>query len=255
MIERGFWQHLHTGNVWAVEIENERLVSCAGPLDPPRCGSDPPPAPGLHAGGTCASFADDWSSYVPYKLLLGVRRDDASRGGSASAANGPEGRVPLHCSLKPGRMRGEWVGAAVLVEGRWQRGAPCSTPHWFSMRLGPPAGTVWVPPARPRCHRWRVRERLASARRRLRWRRRWEFARRKLVTSEQKSPSLILDSSTPQARMPHHPGVRIPPLPADLAGRCPGHAARRRRAAVAEGAEGGILELGPSTSRPPRPSA
>jgi hypothetical protein len=32
MIERGYWRHTETGQIWAVEIEDERPVKCAGPL-------------------------------------------------------------------------------------------------------------------------------------------------------------------------------------------------------------------------------
>jgi len=32
MTERGYWRHTGSGQIWAVEIEDERPVKCAGPL-------------------------------------------------------------------------------------------------------------------------------------------------------------------------------------------------------------------------------
>ena len=31
MIERGFWRHTESGQIWAVEIEDERPMRCVGP--------------------------------------------------------------------------------------------------------------------------------------------------------------------------------------------------------------------------------
>ncbi len=33
MMERGFWRHTGSGQIWAVETEHHRPVKCAGPLD------------------------------------------------------------------------------------------------------------------------------------------------------------------------------------------------------------------------------
>ena len=33
MIERAFWRHTGSGQIWAVETEDKRPVRCAGPLD------------------------------------------------------------------------------------------------------------------------------------------------------------------------------------------------------------------------------
>ena len=119
MIERDFWQNLHSGIVWAVEIENQKLVSCAGPLDPGDV--DQILLPHLpFTNRYLRQLRDDWSSYVPYKLCSAC--GEVMRPGAATAANGAEGRVHLRCSLKP-PMQGESVGAAVLMESMWQRSA------------------------------------------------------------------------------------------------------------------------------------
>ena len=120
MTERSFWQHLPTGNVWAVEIENQKLVSCAGPLDPRDV--DQILLPHLPYTVTYVALLEtDWSSYVPYRFCSAC--GEVMRPGAATAANGAEGRVHLRCSLKPPPMQGDSVGAAVLMESTWQRSA------------------------------------------------------------------------------------------------------------------------------------
>ncbi len=119
MIERGFWQHLVTGDVWAVAVENRKLVSWSGPLDPRDV--DQILLPYLPFTNRYVSqLKDDWSSYAPYRFCSAC--GEVVRPGAATAANGAEGRVHLRCSLKP-PMQGECVGAAVLIESTWQRSA------------------------------------------------------------------------------------------------------------------------------------
>ena len=120
MIERSFWQHLPTGNVWAVEIENQRLVSCAGPLDPRDV--DQSLLPHLpYTYRDVRHLAEDWASYVPYRLCSACGA--VVRPGAATAANGAEGRVHLRCSLKPPPIQADSVGAEALMESMWQRSA------------------------------------------------------------------------------------------------------------------------------------
>jgi hypothetical protein len=96
MVERSFWQHLPTGNVWAVEIDGLRLVGCAGPLDPRDV--DQVLLPHLpYTPRDVRHLEGDWASYVPYRLCSA--RGDVVRPGAATAANGAEGRVHLRCSL------------------------------------------------------------------------------------------------------------------------------------------------------------
>ena len=40
MIERGYWRHVGSDRIWAVEIEDGRPVKCAGPFDARDVGRD-----------------------------------------------------------------------------------------------------------------------------------------------------------------------------------------------------------------------
>lgn len=120
MIERGFWQHLPTGNIWAIETEQHVPVRCAGPLD------------ARDVDRRLLQYVDystaylrlvmaEWSLYVPYELCSAC--GTLLRPGAATASNGAQGRVHLACSLKPPTIQGKSVGAATLVESLWQRHA------------------------------------------------------------------------------------------------------------------------------------
>jgi hypothetical protein len=118
MIERSFWQHLPTGYVWAVEIENQKPVRCVGPLEARDV--DQRLLKILDYSATYLRLLlAEWPLYVPYVVCSVC--GDVVRPGAATAANGVEGRVHLRCSLMPPPMHGESVGAAVLVEATWQR--------------------------------------------------------------------------------------------------------------------------------------
>ena len=120
MIERGFWQHLPTGNIWAVETENRTPVRCAGPLNP--LDVDPLLLQYLDYSTTYLRLLEvEWSLYLPYHFcsVCGT----VLRPGATTASNGADGRVHLACSLKPPAIHGDSVGAAVLVESLWQRSA------------------------------------------------------------------------------------------------------------------------------------
>jgi hypothetical protein len=82
--------------VWAIEIDGQRLVSCAGPLDPRDV--DQVLLPHLpYTPRDVRHLEGDWASYVPYLLCSAC--GDVVRPGAATAANGAEGRVHLRCSL------------------------------------------------------------------------------------------------------------------------------------------------------------
>lgn len=120
MIERGFWQHLPTGNIWAVETDNHVPVRCAGPLS------------ARDVDHLLLRYLDytttylrllqaEWSSYAPYELcsVCGT----VLRPGAPTTSNVGDGRVHLSCSIKPPPIQGGSVGAAVRVETLWQRSA------------------------------------------------------------------------------------------------------------------------------------
>jgi hypothetical protein len=117
-IERGFWQHLSTGKVWAVETEDEKPIQCVGPLDV----RDVDEALLLYLGYS-TRYLDvvraEWNMYVRYVLcsVCGT----VLRPGAATAPNGGAGRVHVRCSLTPPPIQGDSVGAALLVESVWQR--------------------------------------------------------------------------------------------------------------------------------------
>jgi len=120
MIERGFWQHLPTGNIWGVETENRQPVRCAGPLNP----SDVEHELLQYLDYSTAYLGlllVEWSLYAPYPLCSAC--GTLLRPGATTASNGAAGRVHLSCSLKPPGIPGDSVGAAVLVESLWQRSA------------------------------------------------------------------------------------------------------------------------------------
>jgi hypothetical protein len=120
MVERGFWRHLPTGHLWAVEIENQKLLRCAGPL----AAHDVTLAllPHVPFSTRYVSLLQvEWSAYVPY-LLCSVCGNGFGPG-AATATNGADGSVHLDCSLKLQPPNGDSVGAAVLVESLWQTSA------------------------------------------------------------------------------------------------------------------------------------
>jgi hypothetical protein len=63
MTERGYWRHTGSGQIWAVEIEDERPVKCAGPLT--SSDADQMILPYLDYSTTdVAPLQADWRSYV-----------------------------------------------------------------------------------------------------------------------------------------------------------------------------------------------
>jgi hypothetical protein len=116
MIERGFWRHLPTGNIWAVETEGQKPVKCAGPLD--ERDLDLMLLPYLDYSTAYLRLVEaEWDLYVPHELCSAC--GSVLRPGAAVSTNGGQWHVHLRCSLKPPEQ-GQSAGAAVLVESLWQ---------------------------------------------------------------------------------------------------------------------------------------
>ena len=139
MIERGFWQHLPTGNIWAIETERHVPVRCAGPLD------------ARDVDRRLLQYVDystaylrlvmaEWSLYVPYELWLGVRNPLATRrGDGVQWCPGPSPpRLLAQASDDPGEVRwGGDAGGITLAAPR----APGAHVRGASMQVRAPAGT------------------------------------------------------------------------------------------------------------------
>ena len=95
-MQRGYWQHPN-GEIWAVETENGRPVTCCGPLDVRDV--DLLLLPCLeYSSRDLGILQAEWRSYVPYVLCRAC--GGAVRRGAAPAANGATGRAHPACSLK-----------------------------------------------------------------------------------------------------------------------------------------------------------
>ena len=95
VMERGYWRHGATGQIWAVETEDGQPVKCCGPLEARDL--DPMLLPCLDYSTRDVGFLEaEWRSYVPYVLCSACGR--VLRPGAATATNGATGCVHLDCS-------------------------------------------------------------------------------------------------------------------------------------------------------------
>jgi hypothetical protein len=93
MTQRGYWRHTESGQIWAVEIENERPVRCAGPLKAEDLARDLLPYLNYSTSYIALLYAN-WQSYVPQELcsICGA----ALHPGTAAT---PDGLAHLSCSV------------------------------------------------------------------------------------------------------------------------------------------------------------
>jgi hypothetical protein len=120
MIERNYWQHAGTGDIWAVETDAEGPVRCSGPLN----SRDIHPLLLRHLLYTAVYVPDlrvDWASYSRVRLCPVC--DLALLPGAATASLNGDTAVHLSCSINPPTIDGQSVGAAVFVEALWQTSA------------------------------------------------------------------------------------------------------------------------------------
>src|SRR2546430_1639927 len=111
MSERGYWQNLSDGLIWAVEVEHQRPVACAGPLQARDASLEL--LAYLEYSTSYVDLVDrEWSSFVPYRLCSACGRP--LRPGATTVVNGGTEHVHLSCSLMPSAGDGDSVGAAVL---------------------------------------------------------------------------------------------------------------------------------------------
>ena len=117
MIERNYWQHAATGEIWAVETDAGSPVRCAGPLN----ANDVHPLLLDHLLYTLGYVPDlraDWQAYAVVRLCslcnLVLRR------GAATVSHNGDAAVHLACAANPRPIGGQSVGAAVFVEALWQ---------------------------------------------------------------------------------------------------------------------------------------
>ena len=92
MTDRGYWRHVGTGQIWAVEVEDGRPVTCAGPFEVRDVGRDI--LEYLDYSPTyVAPLQAEWQWYVPLELcsVCGA----AVRG----AAVTPDGSAHLTCPV------------------------------------------------------------------------------------------------------------------------------------------------------------
>ena len=119
MIERNYWRHAGTGEIWAVETDAEGPVRCSGPLS----ARDSHPLLLNHLLYTSAYVSDlrtDWASYSRVRLC--PLCDLALLPGAATVSHNGDA-VHLSCSVNPPPIGGQSVGAAVFVEALWQTSA------------------------------------------------------------------------------------------------------------------------------------
>jgi hypothetical protein len=120
MMERSYWQHAGTGEIWAVETDAESPVRCSGPLavrDIHALLLDHL----LYSSSYVSDLRTDWVSYSRMRLCPLCNR--ALPPGAAAVSHNGDAAVHLSCSLNPPPIGGQSVGAAVFVEALWQASA------------------------------------------------------------------------------------------------------------------------------------
>jgi hypothetical protein len=117
MIERNYWQHAGTGEIWAVETHAGTPVRCAGPLN----ASDVHPLLLDHLRYTQGYVSDlqvDWPAYAVVRLCSLCNL--VLRSGAVTVSHNGDAAVHLSCAGNPRAIGGQSVGAAVFVEALWQ---------------------------------------------------------------------------------------------------------------------------------------
>jgi hypothetical protein len=93
MIERGFWRHTGSGQIWAVETEHDRPVRCAGPLDFLDLAQQLLPYLD-YSTAYIGHLRAEWQAFVVQQLCAVC--GTAFRAGRAAS---PDGRAHLSCSV------------------------------------------------------------------------------------------------------------------------------------------------------------
>jgi hypothetical protein len=120
MIERNYWRHAGTGEIWAVETHAGAPVRCSGPLSP----SDVHPLLLDHLLYTYRYIPDLRANWPSCSLVrLCALCSLALLPGAATVSHNGDAAVHMSCSLNPPSVGAQPVGAAVFAEALWQTSA------------------------------------------------------------------------------------------------------------------------------------